>query len=332
MAQVRTLPADGEGIEAAVGVLRAGGLVALPTETVYGLGADADSPDAVARVFEAKGRPEDHPLIVHVAGPQDLDRWAQDVPPVARDLAEAFWPGPLTLVLRRRPGAAEAAAGGAPTIALRCPSHPAARAVLDAFGGGIAAPSANRFGRVSPTTAAHVLAELGEVLTAADLVLDGGPCAVGVESTIVDVSEGRPRIVRPGGVTAEQLESVAGAGVVPEALPGSVRAPGTLDAHYAPAARVLLAEPSEFDAVVDAAPVGEIGVIATADVDVASPRPVHRLAGPADAQEYAQELYAALRRADELGLVAVVAVLPPAEGIGSAVRDRLRRAATGSGG
>ncbi|CAB4874271.1 unannotated protein [freshwater metagenome] len=331
MSGVRVEVASPAGVELAVATLAAGGLVVLPTETVYGLGADARSELAVARIFQVKGRPADHPVIVHVLGAGDLDTWAQEVPDYARALADRFWPGPLTLVLKRKASVGEIAAGGAPTIALRSPSHLVARAVIEQLGSGVAAPSANRFGRVSPTTAQHAIDELGDVLLATDLVLDGGECSIGVESTIVDCTGSQPIVLRPGGVTESDIShivSLAVQGISDADL--EVRAPGTLAAHYAPTARVLLAEPVEADAVINAAPSGEVGLLCLVDFEPTSERFVHRLVAPGNVDEYAQDLYAALRRADQLGLVAVVAVLPPAEGIGVAVRDRLQRAATGS--
>ena len=322
---------DQAGIDAAVAVLRQGGLVVLPTETVYGLGADATSELAVARIFQVKGRPADHPVIVHVLGVDDLDVWAVDVPSYARELAQRWWPGPMTLVLTRRPGVGEIAAGGAPTIALRSPSHPVARAVIERLGSGVAAPSANRFGRVSPTTAHHVVEELGDVLTASDLILDGGECTIGVESTIIDCTGAGPIVLRPGGVTnADIAQVVELSSHTVSDLERDIRAPGTLAAHYAPTARVLLAEEAEADAVINAAPAGEVGLLSMVTFEPSTDRAIHRLVAPGNVDEYAQDLYAALRRADQLGLVAVVAVLPPVEGIGVAVRDRLQRAATGS--
>lgn len=317
-----------DDVERAAQVLRTGGLVALPTETVYGLGADASNSTAVARIYEAKGRPADHPVIVHVASAAALEIWGQHVPDYALALVDRFWPGPLTIVVERSAATPDAVTGGSATVALRCPDHPVARELLGAFGGGIAAPSANRFGRVSPTTTQHVLDELSDVLDVKrDVVLAGAPSRVGVESTIIDCTGPSPRLLRPGGISAADVESVTGLPLL--GADGQVRAPGTLEAHYAPAARVLLADPLSVDDVVLAAPDGEIGVIALASVDLLGERPVHRLVAPSDADEYAQDLYAALRRADDLGLVAVVAVLPADEGIGSAVRDRLRRASRG---
>ena len=228
----------------AAAVLRAGGLVAFPTETVYGLGADAANAEAVRRVFTVKGRPPDHPLIVHVASADDLDTYGDAITDAARALALACWPGPLALVVRLRPGViASEVTGGRATVALRVPAHPIAHALLAEFGGGVAAPSANRFGRVSPTTAAHVRADLG---AAVDLVLDGGSTTIGVESTIVDCSapSGRPAILRLGGVEPATIEALVGH-PVERLTAGEVAAPGTLERHYSPAARVVLVEPGE---------------------------------------------------------------------------------------
>jgi len=321
----------------------AGGLVGLPTETVYGLAADAQSPTAVARVYAAKGRPADHPVIVHVQGAQALDGWSDDVGDVARALADALWPGPLTLVVRRAARAVDQLTGGQPTVALRCPAYPVAleciRAVARASGDparGVAAPSANRFGRVSPTTAEDVVAELDAYLDPArDLVVDGGRCGVGVESTIVDATSARPRILRTGAIAEADLAAVLGPapGRSP-ALAGSgapdVRAPGTLASHYAPAAVVTAVEPAALPtlaAVVGPLPAGGVGLLAPAGV--VTPRGWLRLAEPTDSAEYAHVLYGSLRLADRLGLARVVAVLPdPQSGpLAAAVRDRLARAA-----
>lgn len=337
---------DDGSIRRAVQVVRSGGLVAFPTETVYGLGADADDPVAVRRIFAVKGRPLGHPLIVHVADAGEVDRWAHGGGEPARRLAEACWPGPLTLVLARRSRVDDVVTGGRDTVGLRVPAHPVAHALLRAFGadraGGaaIAAPSANRFGRVSPTTAAHVRADLG---TEVDLVLDGGPARVGVESTIVDCSGAAPEVLRLGGVSLERLAEVLGA--VPTLAPavvgstdpgeaidpdGGARAPGMLAAHYAPAARVELVE----DPVAAVARAGELAVDGRA-VGVLAPMALAGLApdvvelepaGPAP--DYAHVLYDRLRQADRLGLQVLVAVPPPPDGLGAAVRDRLRRAAT----
>ena len=326
-------------IAAAVDVLRRGGLVAFPTETVYGLGADAANPAAVGRIFAVKGRPRSHPLIVHLAELTAIKDWAAEVPPDAWALAEAFWPGPLTLILPRADHVPDAVTGGAATVGLRVPNQPLALELLEAFGGGIAAPSANRFGRVSPTTAAHVRADLGGDV---DLVLDGGACAVGVESTIVDLSWGGPRVLRLGGLSVEALSDALGHPVVVSAVAGgqprqsgglgaaeAVAAPGTLPSHYAPAARV---EVLAADAVADRAAAllrqgRRVGLLA--------PRRISGLPDGLDAlppagrpQDYARCLYQRLREADRRGLDVLLAVPPPETGIGAAVADRLRRAAS----
>jgi L-threonylcarbamoyladenylate synthase len=311
--------------DAAAAILRGGGLVAFPTETVYGLGADAANPDALARLYRVKGRPLDHPVIVHIATGTDLADEARDVPDVAHALAREFWPGPLTLVLTKRADRiSDAATGGRPTVGLRVPDHPVALALLDAFGRGIAAPSANRFGRVSPTTADHVRADLGAEV---DLVLDGGPSRVGVESTIVDVTGPAPLVLRVGGISVAAIERVVG---VPLARrdQGEIAAPGTLAVHYAPAARVEITEPA---AVTERARVlvgsgRRVGLLAL-EVPPDLPAALVVLDPPADVDDYAHILYARLRAADAAGLDVVLAVLPPDIGVGAAVRDRLHRAA-----
>lgn len=311
----------------AVEILRAGGLVAFPTETVYGLGADASSEAAVRRLYAVKGRPPGHPVIVHLRGADALGDWVAEVPDGARTLAQACWPGPLTLVLRRAPGVVDQVTGGRDTVAVRVPDQPVALALLRAFGGGVAAPSANRFGRVSPTTAAAVRADLGDDV---DVVLDGGPCRVGVESTIVDWSGDEPAIRREGGVTRDEVEALLGAPIaVRTGEAGGAAAPGTLPSHYAPRARVdLAADDADVVRQVGAATArgeraGVLGVRARAAL--ASGAVV--LASPATVEEYARVLYGALRAADDAGLDVVVAVLPDARGLGAAVADRLRRAA-----
>jgi L-threonylcarbamoyladenylate synthase len=298
-------------IERAVEVLRAGGLVAFPTETVYGLGADAANPDALRRLFEVKGRPRNHPVIVHAARAAQLDELGRDVPAVAHVLADAFWPGPLTVVVARRAErVAPEATGGRDTVGIRVPDHPVALALLDAFGGGIAAPSANRFGRVSPTTADHVRADLGPDV---DLVIDGGPCAVGVESTIVDVTGREPAVLRVGGIGEARLAEVVGAPLA-RRTSGEVAAPGTLAAHYSPRARVEL---------VDTA-----GLEARAKQLRAHGLTVRTLEAPADIAEYARVLYARLRALDADGVDVILAVPPADTGdLGAAIADRLRRAA-----
>ncbi len=311
-----------QDLQNAVAVLRRGGLVALPTETVYGLAADAQNELAVRQIFAVKGRPASHPLIVHLGSAAQLPDWAREVPPEAHALAAAFWPGPLTLVLRRTPRASDAVTGGQDTVALRVPAHPLALEVLRALGGGLAAPSANRFGAVSPTTAEHVRADLGKDV---ELVLDGGPCAVGVESTIVDLSQGAPEILRPGGLPQEELERVLGR-KVPVRTSSEVRAPGLLPSHYAPRAGLVLVEPSALAAELTAR-AGQPGLCVLAPEGVAVPDGVRVTRVPAAPEGFAHELYAKLRELDLAGCELILAVPPPQSGLGLAVRDRLRRAA-----
>jgi L-threonylcarbamoyladenylate synthase len=303
----------------AAAVLIAGGLVAFPTETVYGLGADACNAASVARIYAVKGRPADHPLIVHVASMDGLGDWASDVPAYAIALARAYWPGPMTLVVRRSDLAADFVTGGQDTVGVRVPNHPVALGLLEAFtaagGKGVAAPSANRFGNVSPTTAQAVAAELGDYLADGDQILDGGPCDVGVESTIIDCTGDVPKILRPGAITLEMIEQSTGLRVVGSVEEPEIRVSGSLDSHYAPAAVVVL----------DQSPVAGQGFIAMADVVAVDG--VVRLAAPATHEEFAQVLYAALRTADEQGLATVVVQQPQGDGIAIAIRDRLKRAA-----
>jgi L-threonylcarbamoyladenylate synthase len=324
--------ASPQAISQAAERLAAGELVAFPTETVYGLGADAARDDAVARIFAAKGRPSDHPLIVHVAGPEAATRFAAEVPPLASRLMQAFWPGPLTLILPRRAGVATAAAGGQDTIGLRCPAHPVAHALLEACARagvpGLAGPSANRFGRVSPTTAAHVDAEFGASVP----VLDGGACRVGIESTIVDLSRGVPVLLRPGMLTREAIEQAAGERVrVPEEMADAApRASGTLESHYAPRAKVRLMEARPLQTALDV--LGEdaprIAVYARAPLRSRSERVVLRRM-PADAAETARQLFAVLREFDAQGAQLIWVETPPATSEWDGVADRLRRAAAG---
>ncbi|HTJ69761.1 MAG TPA: L-threonylcarbamoyladenylate synthase [Actinospica sp.] len=312
-------------IEKAVRVLGDGGLVAVPTETVYGLGADAENPAALARIFQAKGRPPTHPLIVHIGGAQQLDEWVEDVPEAARVLAERFWPGPLTLVLRRSERVPLEATGGLETVAVRVPAHPVALELLAAFGGAIAAPSANRFGSVSPTTADHVRTELGD---AVDLILDGGPCQVGLESTIVDVSGASPSVLRPGGITREQLEEALGHPLALDA-DSPVRVPGQHPSHYAPNAHVILVEPESIPAEVRLAQeqgrrVGVFLPPSLADAQVTA----HAIAPvPASMDVYGRELYNMLRDLDAQGCDLIIASLPAEHDLGLAIANRLRRAA-----
>lgn len=293
----------------AVAVLRRGGVVAIPTETVYGLAADVANPAAVARVFAIKGRPPDHPLIVHLHALDDLDGYVARIPPALRALGERFWPGPLTAIVARGPRTPRTVTGGQETVAVRVPAHPLASAILQAFGGALAAPSANRFGAVSPTTAEHVRADLGDAI---DLVVDGGPAQVGVESTIVDLTGGVPAILRTGAITASQLGETLGTPVVTR-VGGSVRAPGTLASHYAPRARVALVEPAARD--------DEARRRADAGERVAV------LTLPDDPAAAARSLYATLRSLDAEGYDTIVASLPPESEANAAVRDRLSRAA-----
>jgi L-threonylcarbamoyladenylate synthase len=312
-----------ELIDRAVEILRRGGVIALPTETVYGLAANAEDELAVRRIFAIKGRPSTHPLIVHLPDAAALPEWARSVPEEAHRLAAAFWPGPLTLVLKRTARATDAITGGQDTVAVRVPNHPVALAVLRALGGGLAAPSANRFGRVSPTTAEHVRQDLGGDV---DLLLDGGPCTVGVESTIVDLSSGEPAILRPGGLAAEELERVLGR-PVPVRTASTVRVSGSLESHYAPRVGVELVEPAQ------AAPRAESLRLQGLKVGVLGPRSLalpdtfQRFDVPEDPAGAARLLYLRLREADLAGLDVLLACLPPAQGLGVAVRDRLARAA-----
>lgn len=297
----------------ALAVVRRGGLVAIPTETVYGLAADASNEAAVRRIFAAKGRPADHPLIVHVADAAALAHWAATVPPAAAVLAEACWPGPLTVLVPRASHVLDVVTGGRPTVGVRVPAHPLTTELLTRFGGGLAAPSANRFGHVSPTTAQHVVDDLGD---AVDLVLDGGPCPVGVESTIVDCTVTPPQVLRPGGIATEQIEQLLG---VLGDVTGPSRAAGMLASHYAPRCQVLLADDAQ-----QAADLAD-------DPSAAGTDPVVIGVG-ADAVSYAQHLYQWLRDADLAGRTAVVALMPPAEGLGHAIRDRLVKASAGRAG
>jgi L-threonylcarbamoyladenylate synthase len=309
---------------AAAGALRAGGLVAFPTETVYGLGADASNVEAVRKVFALKGRPANHPLIVHLRDAAQLDDWAADVPPAARRLAAAFWPGPLTLVLPRAARVPDAVTGGQDSVALRVPSHPVAGALLAAFGGGIAAPSANRYGRVSATCAEHVREEFGED---APLVLDGGDSDVGLESTIVSCLEDPPRLLRPGAITAAQLTAIAGGLAVGDAA-GAPRTPGSTRSHYAPRTPVSLVGSGELEALVESAlSAGQgVAVLARRPAGHVSARLLWIDAGMAP-DAYAHALYANLRALDKAGCDRLLVEAVPDGGAWDAVRDRLTRAA-----
>jgi L-threonylcarbamoyladenylate synthase len=296
-------------VERAVAAIRSGGLVAIPTETVYGLAADARSGAAVARIFEVKGRPADHPLIVHLGAPDDLHRWASVVPAAADRLTAVAWPGPLTVIVPRADHVLDLVTGGRDTVGLRMPAHPMAQQLLAGAGTALAAPSANRFGSVSPTTAEHVLRDLGDRLDPArDLILDGGACPIGVESTIVDCTSTPPQILRAGGVPVEDVERLLDGDTA--AAAGPSRASGMLASHYAPRCQVRLVDSADDAAALRAGtPGAEI-------LDLAD-----------DPAVYARELYARLREADDRGVATLIAVLPPAAGLGHAVRDRLTKAA-----
>jgi len=318
-----TLVSDSD-IAGAAAILRAGGLVAFPTETVYGLGADASNPAALARLFAAKGRPLVHPVIVHLRVGEELSLWARDLPPAGQRLAERFWPGPLTLVLRRASGVLDAVTGGQDTVGLRTPAHPIAQRLLLAFGGGIAAPSANRFGHVSPTTAQHVREEFRSL----DVILDGGPCEVGIESTIVDLSTGAPVLLRPGRISVPEIEAALGQTVF-SATSASPRASGTLAAHYAPKIPLVLADSSNLESVVSAA-AGPVAVLARQRQPLDVRGALWQVAA-ADARTYAHDLYAVLRAFERSGCTLIVVETPPAVAEWDGVRDRLTRAAAGSG-
>lgn len=324
--------ADPASIARAAEVLAAGELVAFPTETVYGLGADAGRDDAVAKIFAAKGRPSDHPLIVHVPDADAAPAFAASIPPAASRLMQAFWPGPLTLILPRRGDAGAAAAGGQDTIGLRCPAHPVAQALLRECASrgvaGLAAPSANRFGRVSPTTADHVRSEFGDSL----LVLDGGACPIGIESTIVDLSRGAPVLLRPGMLTRDAVQQACGERLrSPEELAQPApRASGTLESHYAPQAKLRLMDAAPLQTALDVlgqeAP--RIAVYARSALRSRSPQvSVHRM--PESAAEAARQLFAALRDFDAQGVQLIWVETPPATAEWEGVSDRLRRAAAG---
>jgi len=321
---------DPAAVLSAAQALARGELVGLPTETVYGLAADAGSDPAVARIFSAKGRPSDHPLIVHVAGVEGVNAFAHEVPAFAQRLIQAFWPGPLTLILPRRPEAGAAAAAGQDSVGLRCPSHPVAHALLKACEAlgvhGLAAPSANLFGRVSPTTAAHVQGEFGDGL----LVLDGGACEVGIESTIVDCTRGAPVLLRPGGVTREQIEAACGQPLRTreELASPDPRASGTLEAHYAPQAKVRLMGAQALQTALDVLGPQASAVAVYARSLLRSPAPGVLLRPmPEQAEDAARELFAALRDFDLAGVKLIWVETPPATPAWEGVRDRLQRAA-----
>ena len=308
-----------DSLAQAAQLLKDGGLVALPTETVYGIGADATNQSAVARIYKVKGRPADHPLIVHIYSMQSLGDWADEIPSYAISLARDFWPGPMTLVLKRSILAEDFVTGGQPTVGLRVPDHAVALALLSAFekigGKAIAAPSANRFGHVSPTTAQAVQEELGEFLESKDQILDGGPSTVGLESTIIDCTSDAPRILRPGAITIQMIEESTGLKV--STVETDIRVSGSLENHYSPSATVSL----------NRTPIAGEGFIALADIQ--TPESVIRLASPKSVEEFARVIYSALRDADAKGLNSVVVAEPAGDGLALAIRDRLMRASKG---
>jgi len=307
-------------IRDAVAVLQRGGLVAFPTETVYGLGADASNAAAVARIYRVKGRPSDHPVIVHIGDAGQLSRWAREIPEHAAKLAARFWPGPLTLVLRRASGVGDELTGGQETIGLRIPGHPVALALLREFGGGIAAPSANRFGRISPTFAEHVRLDLGSDI---DMILDGGPCEIGIESTIVDLSRGRPVLLRPGRIGAADITEALG--VAPESPDSDApRAPGALQSHYAPRKPLRLVASREWDLRMRGKSTGR-GVMAFHSRPAGDASAIW-IEASADPGRYGHDLYANLRTLDSSACDEILVEEPPVSAEWTAIRDRLSRA------
>jgi L-threonylcarbamoyladenylate synthase len=304
--------------------LKKGSLVAFPTETVYGLGADATNQSAIDRLYEVKGRPVDHPLIVHISAMEKMEIWASDIPTYAISLARDFWPGPMTLILPRSAVAEDFITGGQDTVGLRVPAHVIALSLLSAFekigGLGIAAPSANRFGQVSPTTSEAVEAEIGKYLAPQDIILDGGPSLVGVESTIIDCTGELPRILRPGAVTESMIEECTGLSLdqlLDQSNERNVRVSGSLDSHYSPKAAVIIGALAE---------AGE-GFIALSTIS--TPQGAIRLASPKNTEDYARVLYAALREGDARGLQKIAVLAPEGDGLAIAIRDRLQRASRG---
>lgn len=315
---ISTCTAD--AIDQAAAQLRAGSLVAFPTETVYGLGADATNESAVARIYEVKGRPQDHPLIVHIASMNDMDKWCEEIPAYAISLARDYWPGPMTLILKRSRLAQDFITGGQESVGVRVPNHTLALALLNAFskigGAGIAAPSANRFGQVSPTTAQAVQEEIGSYLQAYDQILDGGASDVGVESAIIDCTHELPRILRPGAITEEMIINSTGLSLL-ENVDDVIRVSGSLENHYSPQAKVILDSTAK---------VGQ-GFIALAEIS--TPQGAIRLASPRDIDEYARSLYSALRSGDSQGITEIAVIQPEGDGLAVAIRDRLLRASRG---
>ena len=310
-----------DSIREAAAALKAGHLVAFPTETVYGLGADARNPEAVKRIYEVKGRPSDHPLIVHISSINQLEKWAREIPEYAIDLARAFWPGPMTLILKRTDIAMNFITGGQDTVGLRVPSDPIALALIQEFekisDSAIAAPSANRFGQVSPTSVADVQEELEDYLSSSDIVLDGGRSLIGIESTIIDCTGSSPIILRSGFITKANIQSILGIADVENANPSSIKFSGSFEKHYAPKCKVILSEYSIIEA----------GYLALLGIE--TPSGMTRLASPATIEEFARVLYSTFREADRKGLMALVVEPPQGEGLGVAIFERLQKAAQG---
>ena len=310
-----------DAIRDAALALKAGHLVAFPTETVYGLGADARNPEAIKRIYEVKGRPTDHPLIVHISSLNQLDKWAKDVPEYAIKLARKFWPGPMTLILKRSEIAGDFITGGQDTVGLRVPSDPIAQALITEFerisNSAIAAPSANRFGQVSPTSSADVEEELGEYLDSADLILDGGISTIGIESTIIDCTRGHPVVLRSGAVTKGDIELELDISLIDHQSAAEIRFSGSFDKHYAPKCRVII----------DVKEIVGAGFLALSDIE--TPLGMVRLASPKSPEDFARILYSTFRIADQTGLVSMVVSEPKGEGLSLAIRERLEKAAQG---
>ncbi len=323
---INSISANPANIQLAAKLLRQGKLVAIPTETVYGLGADAKNPDAINRIFAAKGRPADHPLIVHISDKSALEDWAIDIPESAWKLAEHFWPGPLTIVLKKQPDVPMEVTGGQNTVALRVPNHPVALSVLRAFGGGIAAPSANRFCRISPTQASHVEEELGDKV---DMILDGGVCQVGLESTIVDLSGAKPRLLRPGQINKAEIEAAL---QIPLELPidkEKIHAPGAMEVHYAPDAHTLLCSIEQIKEILE----GQVyqgnykfGVL-TFKKELQTSVDTQIITMSDDSKSYGHDLYNALRQLDNASVDIILVEYPPQTEDWAAVNDRLKKAA-----
>ncbi|MDO9270376.1 MAG: L-threonylcarbamoyladenylate synthase [Methylobacter sp.] len=323
---MKPIVADADAISHAADLLRQGRLVAFPTETVYGLGADASNPVAVAAIFKAKGRPADHPLIVHIADIDSLYAWASIVPDAALTLAHRFWPGPLAMILNKKPEVPLAVTGGQQTVGLRMPDHPVALALLKSFGGGVAAPSANRFCRISPTQAVHVSEELGD---AVDMILDGGTCQVGVESTIIDLSGSKPRLLRPGHITRQEIEAVLQTELLipPASKPAEIRAPGMMSVHYAPTTPAMRCPAEQLPdrmqkLVADGKRIGLLSY----QLQIPETGQIRVLRLPKQASDYAQRLYAALRELDSLQLDLILVEQPPQTESWRAINDRLSKA------